>query len=238
LCEDRAEYERLAQPLFRAKVEPVRILVVAADPVAAAGLLETLPRHPTISVALYASEDQLAGNEGAAEDSANPQVVVWDFGGEPALQTDAPRVDTPRTDVVSAAYPNPVIALVSDENDASGAMAAGVHAVLPRDADADLIASAAVAVAHGLLVFDRAYAPGAYLARPLQAPVPIEELTPRESDILQLLAEGMSNKGIAQRLGISEHTVKFHLNAILGKLDAHTRTEAVTRAARLGWIVL
>jgi DNA-binding NarL/FixJ family response regulator len=65
-----------------------------------------------------------------------------------------------------------------------------------------------------------------------------EELTPREREVLQLLAEGLGNKEIARRLRISDHTVKFHVNAILGKLGARTRTEAVTRAARQGLITL
>jgi len=65
-----------------------------------------------------------------------------------------------------------------------------------------------------------------------------EALTPREAEVLQLVAAGLPNKLIAERLGISEHTVRFHLNAIFGKLDAHSRTEAVTRAARLGVIAL
>ncbi len=217
----------MAPPFFSSKVERVRVFIEAADPEVRAGLVETLARHPAITVGESAVWDQAAVALGAAPD-ADSHVVVWDLGGGVATRPDFP----------AAAYPNPVVALVTGEGDAGDAMAAGVHAVLPRDADADLIAAAVVAVAHGLLVFDRAYAPGAYLARPVPAAVSIEALTPRESDILQLLAEGMSNKAIAQRLGISEHTVKFHLNAILGKLDAHTRTEAVTRAARLGWIVL
>lgn len=66
----------------------------------------------------------------------------------------------------------------------------------------------------------------------------VEELTPREHDVLQLLAEGLTNRTIAQRLSISEHTVKFHVMTILGKLGAHTRTEAVMRAVRRGLIAL
>jgi len=69
-------------------------------------------------------------------------------------------------------------------------------------------------------------------------PTPVEELTPRERHVLQLLAEGLPNKAIADRLGISEHTVKFHVSAIMSKLGAQSRTEAVTRAARLGLIIL
>ncbi len=66
----------------------------------------------------------------------------------------------------------------------------------------------------------------------------IEPLTPRELDVLELVGEGHSNKAIAGRLGISEHTVKFHVNAILGKLGAGSRTDAVVRATRLGLILL
>jgi DNA-binding NarL/FixJ family response regulator len=67
---------------------------------------------------------------------------------------------------------------------------------------------------------------------------PQESLTARERDVLGLLAEGVGNREIASRLGISEHTVKFHLSAIFGKLGAATRTDAVRRAARLGWIAI
>jgi DNA-binding NarL/FixJ family response regulator len=68
--------------------------------------------------------------------------------------------------------------------------------------------------------------------------VPLEELTAREMEVLQLLAEGLPNKSIAQRLDISEHTVKFHVNSILRKLEAQSRTEAVVQATRLGLILL
>ncbi len=66
----------------------------------------------------------------------------------------------------------------------------------------------------------------------------VEPLSSRELDVLRGLAEGLSNKQIARALGISEHTVKFHINAILGKLGAQSRTEAVVRATRAGLILL
>ncbi len=65
---------------------------------------------------------------------------------------------------------------------------------------------------------------------------PIEALTPRELDVLALLSDGFGNRAIASRLGISEHTVKFHLASIFGKLGASTRTEAVRRGLELGLI--
>jgi ATP/maltotriose-dependent transcriptional regulator MalT len=66
----------------------------------------------------------------------------------------------------------------------------------------------------------------------------IETLTGREYDVLALVADGLSNRDIAARLGISDHTVKFHLASIFGKLGAATRTEAVQRGLRLGVIDL
>ena len=66
----------------------------------------------------------------------------------------------------------------------------------------------------------------------------VESLTPRELEILALVAEGRSNKAIADALGISDQTVKFHVASIIGKLGASNRTEAVRRAVRSGLIVL
>lgn len=65
---------------------------------------------------------------------------------------------------------------------------------------------------------------------------PVESLTPREFEVLRLVAEGLHNRDIAERLGVTEHTVKFHLGAIFGKLGASTRTEAVQKGLRLGVI--
>ena len=71
-------------------------------------------------------------------------------------------------------------------------------------------------------------------AGPPSASVPEPALTPREVEVLMLLAEGASNKTIARRLGISVHTAKFHVGQLLDKLDATGRTDAVAHAARLG----
>ncbi len=65
---------------------------------------------------------------------------------------------------------------------------------------------------------------------------PVESLTARERDVLALLGDGVGNREIARRLAISEHTVKFHLSAIFGKLGASTRTDAVRKALKLGLI--
>ncbi len=66
----------------------------------------------------------------------------------------------------------------------------------------------------------------------------VEPLTPREHEVLSLVADGLRNREIAERLGITEHTVKFHLAAVFGKLGATSRTDAVRRGFRLGLIQL
>ena len=95
-----------------------------------------------------------------------------------------------------------------------------------------------MAVTHGLLVLDPSLAEAVPPIRDAHPTGAATVLTPREQEVLQLLAEGLPNKSIADRLGITEHTVKFHVNAILGKMGAQSRTEAVTRATRLGLILL
>jgi DNA-binding CsgD family transcriptional regulator len=65
-----------------------------------------------------------------------------------------------------------------------------------------------------------------------------EELTPRETEVLRMLAEGLSNREIASILGISEHTVKFHITSIFGKLGTSTRTEAATEGIRRGLVMI
>jgi DNA-binding NarL/FixJ family response regulator len=115
---------------------------------------------------------------------------------------------------------------------------------LPRDASPEEIIAAVTAVASGLTALDRRMAAATLAAveRPRAASaitsVSEEPLTAREREVLQLLAQGIPNKQIAQRLHISEHTVKFHVSAIMTKLNAASRTEAVTTAARRGLLLL
>jgi len=82
---------------------------------------------------------------------------------------------------------------------------------------------------------------GLELAEKIRAPEQFnrtEELTAREMEVLRLLGEGYANREMAERLGISEHTVKFHISSILGKLGAESRTEAVSLGIRMGMIVV
>jgi DNA-binding NarL/FixJ family response regulator len=131
----------------------------------------------------------------------------------------------------------PTVALVHDEDGAVRAWRAGALGVLARGVDARRLAAALQGVAAELAVIDPVFASLAERAT-RTPPELVESLTPREDEVLELLAEGLSNRKIAGRLEISEHTVKFHVNAILEKLDADTRTEAVVRAARLGLLLL
>jgi DNA-binding NarL/FixJ family response regulator len=218
-------------------VEPLRVLVVAGDPLARGGLAALLAAEDAVVVAGRAApEEDLAEVAHALQVDA----IVWDVGWQ---REDA------LAPLSEAALDLPVVALVPDEEEAAGALAAGAAGALRRAADGPRIVAALAAVARQLTVVDsafrRALPPS---ARPRPSPDPsapaadepplLEELTTRELQVLRLLAEGLPNKTIALRLEISEHTVKFHVNSLLGKLGAGSRTEAVVRATRLGLILL
>ena len=109
---------------------------------------------------------------------------------------------------------------------------ASIPGVLRRDASAVQVAAAVAALAAGLAV----RWPGWALERDGFAPLPTAPklLTPREVEVLTAVGDGLSNKAIARRLGISAHTVKYHLEAVFSKLGVRSRAEAVTRGLRLG----
>jgi DNA-binding NarL/FixJ family response regulator len=103
-----------------------------------------------------------------------------------------------------------------------------------RKPDGPRLVAALVAVASGLTVLDFSLAPS-FSTTEESTPL---QLTMREQQVLELLAAGCSNRRIARRLSISEHTAKFHVNGILVKLGAGTRTEAVVIGARRGLVML
>ncbi len=214
----------------------LRVLVVADDPLARAGLAALLAGQPGIAVVgRIAAADDLHRAIGIYR----PDVLLWDFGWQGEAQAEA-LSSFAELDV-------PGLALLPEGAGPGEAWSAGLRALLRRDADPSQIVAAAEAIRLGLTVVDPAFHSALSIlpdrfppqSRGVRAPEqPIEDLTPRERQVLQLMAEGLPNKTIAARLGISEHTVKFHINAILGKLDAGSRTEAVVRATRLGLILL
>ncbi|MBC7882336.1 MAG: response regulator transcription factor [Anaerolineae bacterium] len=115
---------------------------------------------------------------------------------------------------------------------------AGVKAILPLDSSASEIVAAVEAVAAGLIVLHSDFSERFFQNVPSTRSIPTQTLTPREVEVLRMLAEGTGNKTIASRLGISEHTVKFHIGSIFSKLGVSNRTEAVTLGVRQGLILL
>ena len=117
----------------------------------------------------------------------------------------------------------------------------GVRAVLPRDANPGEIFAAIEAAAAGLTVLGDDElnlvlpVPSESEGAPEQT---LEALTAREIEVLVLMAQGLANKSLADRLAISEHTVKFHVSSIHSKLGASSRTEAVTRGLKDGLLVI
>ena len=138
--------------------------------------------------------------------------------------------EIPEFSDLAAAVP---VVVLTDELPAPPAWRSGVRAMLPRDAAAAQIIAAIYAASAGLVVLP---AEDTMAMLPTPTEQPAEPLTPRELEVLDMLAEGLSNKLIAHKLGISEHTAKFHVNSILAKLHAGTRTEAVMRGVRLGLV--
>jgi DNA-binding NarL/FixJ family response regulator len=196
------------------------VTIVATLPSVRLGLADMLSSH---------------GHSVLSEDEANDTAVwVLDAPSAPALDalTTQRYSDSPRAAVV-----------LSDEPGMANQLArAGLRgwACLGRDADADQLDLAVRSAEAGLVLLDLPLA-----ATTLAAPAAVaaigqmtEPLTARELQVLQLVAQGQPNKGIARRLGISENTAKFHVASLCGKLGASSRTEAVTLAARRGLILL
>jgi two-component system, NarL family, nitrate/nitrite response regulator NarL len=196
-------------PCLDAPLRPQAVLI-ARDPLVRSGLAAVLGAYPGLVLreALESAPGPLAAD-----------VVIWD---EPSVET---------------AGISPVLALVSAPHEARRALRGGARGAVARGAPAESIAPAALAVAAGHWVVDRAFAEALLELGEATGRVPTL-LSPREHEVLALLSEGISNRDVAERLGISRHTAKFHVNAILDKLGASSRTEAVVLAARSGLLTL
>jgi DNA-binding NarL/FixJ family response regulator len=213
-----------------------RVLIVAAYPIARAGLAALLSVFPDLAVAgQSAGGDELT----ALVDETRPEVVLLDLstGDDEALE---------RLERLLATRPGLgalVLGAEHTEEALLDALGAGAHGYLPRESGGEELAAAVRAVAQGLIVLGTAPASALLarlLARPRLAPGagPGEALTPRELEVLQALAGGLTNRAIARKLSVSENTVKFHVSSILTKLDAASRAEAVALAARRGLLLL
>jgi DNA-binding NarL/FixJ family response regulator len=132
----------------------------------------------------------------------------------------------------------------TEKEDIVRALSAGARAVLDRSASHNEIIAALKAVTAGLVVVAPQFLATLFNEAPSADALSKDndaghaQLTPRELEVLVAMADGASNKAIARRLGISFHTAKFHVAAILAKLDADSRTEAVAKAAQLGLMML
>ncbi|MBI4336916.1 MAG: response regulator transcription factor [Chloroflexi bacterium] len=205
----------------------MRVLVVALDSLARAGLAALLAAQPdSVVVGQSDGSGDLIADLGAYR----PDVLVWDLGWDLSKAVE-------RLAELPESAP-PVVALLAEGPQAALAWAAGARGLLLRDADGAILVAAMRAVTHGVVALDPRLVGTLMSAQDSPSPSSAGELSARELEVLQLLAEGLPNKTIAQRLSISEHTVKFHVNSILGKLGAQSRTEAVTRGIRGGLIHL
>jgi DNA-binding NarL/FixJ family response regulator len=209
----------------------LRLLIVAPDPLARAGLATLLADQPgTLLIGQTNSSNTLPDEL----DTYRPDIIIWDLGWEPEDHLGL------LADVIGDEDESgpAVIALLPDEEQAGGVWSAGVKGLLLRETSAEQLLAAITAVSQGLTVITADLTPQLLSAPPTPALDSAEALTSREQEVLQLVAEGLTNKAIAQALSISEHTVKFHINTIMGKLNAPSRTAAVVRATRLGLILL
>ena len=208
------------------------IAIYSADPALRCRLEQLLREHPAMTVV------------GVAD---NPSAVLRLIDQN---HVDVVLVDSPPREQLAdwrTRHGETAFVVLIDERskeDSLDALYAGARAILPRSVERNEIVVAIKAAINGLAILPRELLPrllnggsdpddlfdGNEAVRAL--------LTPRELEVLAAMADGASNKAIARRLGISFHTAKFHVAAILEKLNADSRTEAVTRAAQRGLVML
>ena len=198
----------------------IRVLVTASSPITRARLEKLLRSSRTLEVVSDPAESSSLARSAA---DLQPGLVVVELEsaeGDPLDLLGELEVDAP------------VLLLVDDPDGAwvASALEAGVRAILPRQVTGPEIIAAIHAASEGLVVLGPGIRLGLsddVLRRVDLEPLP-ESLTPREVEVLRALADGLGNKEIGERLGISEHTVKFHVSSVMGKLGATSRTQAVT----------
>jgi len=207
----------------------IRVFIVAASAVTRSGL-EALFRGDARFKVVGGGAALFASALSSRED--RPDVVLMDG---PEIRRPLPQFRTSE---------GPAIVLLADDlsrSEVGTALHNGARAIVGSSSSAKEIGAAIEAAAAGLLVLGEeqmeALLPPS-LGRAEEAGISAEPLTPREVEVLALLAEGAGNKQIADRLEVSEHTVKFHVSSILGKLGAASRTEAVTEGIRRGYVLV
>jgi two-component system nitrate/nitrite response regulator NarL len=206
----------------------LRLLIIAADPLVRMALANIFAEEVHCQVMGLANPSTAVDTLADLQEESDIDLLIWDWGWETGGMSAADLLE----------FEIPVLVLLSAAAQVEEAWSAGARAMVKRESSGKTVAAAAAAAVGGLVVIDPDLALS-FLPAPLNSEDELaEELTPREMEVLLLLAEGLTNKEIAQQLNISQHTVKFHVNGILGKLNAQSRTEAVVRATRHGLLAL
>jgi NarL family two-component system response regulator YdfI len=211
----------------------IRVLIVAGSALIRSGLQSLLADSGVDIVGNFADLESLT----MQHDDPEPDVLLV----EDSAHEQEALLDELVTKEILREYPVVILTQKTSPGWTSEALHAGARAVLLNEVSAEQLRAALEAAAAGLVVVHPS-AVSALLPSPaaLSSPIrePPEPLTPREREVLQLVSAGLGNKEIAGRLSISEHTVKFHVASILGKLGASTRTEAVSMGIRHGLVLL
>jgi two-component system, NarL family, response regulator YdfI len=209
----------------------IRVLLAGASTVRRAGLEALVKQAPLLHL-VGSLHGQLAVGQYAEQ--LQPDVVLLDLENQRGTPDSAGLPTLPQI---------PVVVLIDQPSAdwTAHALRSGVKAILHRDSGMDEILAAIQAAHAGLVLLDPEVSQSLASRVPTASAQPasaLDDLTPRETEVLRMLAEGLGNREMAARLGISDHTVKFHISSILDKLGAATRTEAVTMGIRMGIILL
>ena len=213
----------------------IRVVVIARALALRAGLRALLSANEDIEVVAEASAFTELEAEGGTLIPPGVDILVSDSDAIEAAALE---------EFLEQVESSPAILLLTDDPQVSQDFAGlplRAWGLLPFDAIEEELIAAVHALYEGLLVAEPTLIQpllGQVMVRGEDVDTLIGELTERETEVLQLLAQGLANKQIALQLDISAHTVKFHVSSIYTKLDVTNRTEAVTRGARLGLIVL
>jgi two-component system, NarL family, response regulator YdfI len=211
----------------------IRVFIVAASPLSRAGLQSMLADSRVDIAGSAVDFETISGQLVDVE----PDVVLVEMGAD----AHEDLLNALEGAEIAREYAVVVLSEQPRANWLSKMLRAGVRAVLPREVTPEQLRAALEAAAAGLVVVHPSEV-NFVLPAPAAVSLPARELpeplTPREREVLQMISAGLGNKEIAGRLSISEHTVKFHVASILGKLGASTRTEAVSIGIRHGLVLL
>jgi DNA-binding NarL/FixJ family response regulator len=200
-------------------IEPIRVLVLSDDPLIRAGLNAVLVEEESLEVIGQSALAELS--ESLLEAFLPDAILIECETLRPELQTNL------------LAFMVPYVVLTDTVE--QGSIGRHIDNQIPRNSEVPLLRAALHAVTVGLTVRP-AVSKDHDHRLPLE--ISLEELTARETEVLQLIAEGLTNRAIGQSLSIKESTVKFHVNKILDKLGVQSRTEAIAVALRYGLISL